>query len=115
MKSEEQFALILSKLEEQIKEIAESNKRISEVRDSVEDLKTAKGELELWRPKVENTMTNLHATVADLQNQLSKLAMTDAGGSTAGPSKDVVVEVGVDILRPGIRAICPRQELPLPE
>ncbi|WVZ71981.1 hypothetical protein U9M48_020508 [Paspalum notatum var. saurae] len=73
MKHDEQLSLIISKLEEQTKEIKDGTRAISEVRDSVEELKIAKGEFEQWKPQVENQVNDLQATVADLRHQIGKM------------------------------------------
>lgn len=53
MKVEDQLALILSKLDEQSKGIAESNRRLHDVQDSVAELIAAKADFDRWRPKVD--------------------------------------------------------------
>jgi hypothetical protein len=64
MKVEDQLSLILAKLDDNSKGIAETNRRLTDVHDSVEELKSAKLEFEQWRRKVDGQVADLRDYIA---------------------------------------------------
>lgn len=84
MKVDNQLALILSKLNEQLKGIAESNQRLHDVHDSVAELIAVKVDFDRWRPKVDGQVADLWDCIDSLRQQVDELKSTLAIPLCAG-------------------------------
>ncbi|KAG0522985.1 hypothetical protein BDA96_07G084500 [Sorghum bicolor] len=73
MKVEEQFALVLTKQEEQSKRISKGNWCLNDIHALVEDLKAAKDEFKQWRSLVDNKVADTHDWINSLHQQLEAL------------------------------------------
>ncbi|CAD6236941.1 unnamed protein product [Miscanthus lutarioriparius] len=73
MKVEDQLALILSKLDEQLKGIFENTRCLHQVHDSVTEITVARAEFDRWRTKVDDQVADLRDCVDNLHQQLDEL------------------------------------------
>jgi hypothetical protein len=76
MKVEDQLALILTKLDDQLKVVTDTNHRLLDVHESVVELTAAKSNFECWRPKVDEQVADLRNSVDNLRQQLHTLKST---------------------------------------
>jgi hypothetical protein len=82
MKIEDQLPLILAKLDDNSKGIAETNRRLTDVHVSVEELKSAKLEFEQWSPKVDGQVVDLCDCIDNLRHQLESIQSTSTGDAS---------------------------------
>jgi len=78
MKVEDQLALILTNLDDQSRGINDSNRKITNVQSSIEELKVAKADFERWRPQVDTKVSDLSDCVDSLRQQLDELKSASA-------------------------------------